>query len=323
MWEPLTAFIREHNSFLITTHVFPDGDAVGSALSLARMLRRLGKKALVVIDHPVPKVFRFLDTQKTIKVYDPSWSKRMVACDAAVVVDVGTLDRLGQVGREIRRASMKTACIDHHRTNSHFADVNVVDTHASSTGEMIHTLACELDIKLTPAIADGLFVAVATDTGWFRFPNTTPHTHRLAAELMEHGAKPDRIYRQVYETVEWPRLTLMKHVLDTLSSASDGQIAYFYATEAMMSEAGATHEDAEGFTDIPRVLRGVKLIIFFREADGQIKVSLRSKDGPSVEKLARKYGGGGHAKAAGISMKGPLKTTMNTILGEAKRLLSH
>jgi bifunctional oligoribonuclease and PAP phosphatase NrnA len=322
MWKDLKALIKKHHSFVVTTHVFPDGDAVGSAMSLTNILHRLGKKVLVINDHAIPKIFRFLDPRGLAKVYDESLREEIAKYDVAIVADVGTLDRLGEVGSVIRRSKLTTACIDHHRTNSNFADVNVVDTHAAATGEMIYALAHQLDVSITPALATSLFVALATDTGWFRFPNTTPHTHRVAAELKEAGAKHESIYQQIYETLEWSRLALMKHVLETLRSACDGQIAYFYATEEMMKKAKATHEDTEGFTDIPRALRGVKLIIFFREADGQIKISLRSKDGPSVEKLAKKHGGGGHAKAAGIAMDGPLKSVIRTILADATELLT-
>ena len=321
MWQKTRALIRKYRSFLITTHVFPDGDAVGSELALAALLRKLGKRALVVNEHPVPKIYAFLDPRRTAKTCTKKLRPRMAKCDAAFVVDVSSLERAGRVGAWIDEAGLPTACIDHHKTNAHFADVNVVDPGAASTGEMIYDLATRLRVPITRPIADRLFVAIATDTGWFRFPNTTPGTLRVAAELMEAGARTDRLYGAVHETLRWQRMALMRDVLGTLRSECGGQIAHFYATESMLRRVGATYEDTEGFTDLPRVLHNVKLIFFFRQIGRTVKVSIRSKDGPSVEGLARKHGGGGHAKAAGVVMAGPLRKAMKTLLADARKLL--
>lgn len=320
VWRKVKATIRANRSFVIATHVFPDGDALGSELALGQILRGQGKKVLVVNEHPIPKTYRFLDPRGTAKVYTKKLRWQIDAADVAFVVDVGSLHRLGRVGDVIERAKITTVCIDHHKTNDRFADVNVVDISAASTGELIHDLADELGVSITRSLAERLFVATATDTGWFRFPNTTERTLRRAAELIEAGARPDRLYEAVYETLGWQRMNLMKRVLGTLRSECGGRIAYFYATKRMLRAARATHEDMEGFVDIPRVLRGVQLILLFRETDGKIKVSLRSKGGPSVERLARKHGGGGHARAAGIALKGTLTSAMKTILADAREL---
>jgi phosphoesterase RecJ-like protein len=321
MWNRAISLIRRHRTFLVTSHVFPDGDAVGSQLALAQVLRKLGKKVLVVNDHPFPRAYRFLDPRATARVHTKKLAARIARCDVAVVVDAGSLDRVGRVGPVIESAGLTTVCIDHHKTNSRFADVNVVDPEVASTGEMVYRLARGLHVPITRRLAERLFVAVATDTGWFRFPNTTPETLRDAAELVTAGARPDRLYRSVYETLPWRRMDLMKRVLGTLGSACNGRIAYFYATEKMLRETQARHEDTEGFIDIPRVVRTVQLIFFFREVGSQVKVSIRSKDGPSVEALAKRHGGGGHARAAGIAMKGPLRRVIRTILAEAEELL--
>ena len=320
-WRGVRAFIDRHQSFLVTSHIFPDGDAVGSQLALAAALRTLGKKVLVVDEHPVPKIYEFLDRRRTAKVYDRKLDARIAKCDAAFVVDVSSLERVGELGGAIARAGLATACIDHHRTNAGEFGVNVIVPTAASTGELIYDLVLDLGVSVAPAIARAVFVAESTDTGWFRFPNTTPHAHRLAADLVERGVKPGQMYAAIHETVRWQRMNLMKLVLGTLHSACDGRIAYFYMTHDMLRESGATQEDAEDFTDIPRVLHSVKLILFFRETRGKIKISLRSKDGPSVVGIAKKHGGGGHAKAAGILMDGTLDAAIKTILADAKALL--
>lgn len=321
MWSEVETFIDEHGSFLLTTHIFPDGDAVGSELALGRALRKLGKRVLLVNEHPVPKIYEFLDPRGSVKTYREELDARIARCTAAFVLDVGSLERLGRVGPVIERAGLPAACIDHHQTNARFAEVNVVEPDAASTGELIYDLVGRLGVPITRSIATALFTAEATDTGWFRFPNTTPRVLRIAAELIERGVSPERTYAAIHETVRWERMELIKRVLGTLESAADGRIAYFYLTRRMLEETGASEEDAEDLTELPRVLHTVKLILFFRETRGKIKVSLRSKDGPSVDGLARRYGGGGHRRAAGILIDGPLRKVMNTILDEAKALL--
>lgn len=319
-WRKVKEILDAGRSFVVATHIFPDGDAVGAELALAHVLRKLGKRVLVVNEHPVPKAYRFLDPRGSAKVYAPRMARRIATCDAAFVVDVGSLERLGHVGEEIKRAGMPSVCIDHHKTNDRFATVNIIDTSVASTGELIHDLAKTLGVPLTPAVATCLFAATATDTGWFRFANTTPRALRLVAELVEQGACPERAYEAIYETLGWQRMALMKRVLGTLRSECGGQIAYFYATKRMLRAARASEEDTDGLVDLPRTLRGVRLIIFFRESDGKIKVNLRSKRGPAVDQLARRYGGGGHARAAGIAMKGRLADAMRAILADARRL---
>ncbi len=321
MWDEVRTFIDEHDSFLVTTHIFPDGDAIGSELALARALRKLGKRALVVNEHPTPRTYEFLDPDGSIKTYTEDLDDRIARCTGAFVLDVGSLERLGNVGPALERAGPPTACIDHHKTNGGFADVNVIDPRAASTGELIYDLVRALDVPVTRGIADALFIATATDTGWFRFPNTSPRVHRMAADLIELGVEPARIYAAIHETDRWERMELVKRVLGTLEGAADGRIAYFYLTNAMLEETGATEEDAEELTDLPRPIEAVQLILFFRETRGKIKVSMRSKDGPPVDTLAGKYGGGGHARAAGILMEGELADVMNTIVDEAKALL--
>ncbi len=323
MWQKVKSVIRRGRSFLITTHVFPDGDAVGSQLALGLMLRKLGKKTLLVAEHPLPKVYRFLDPAGSAKVYSQQFDSRIEKCDAAFSVDVSTFERLGRIGPVLRRANINTVCIDHPKSTTRFAEVNVVDKSAASSAELIYSLAKSLRVNVTPRLAKLLFVATATDTGWFRFANTTPRALRVAAELVQKGARPNRAYQAVYETLEWQRMALMERALGTLRSDCNGRIAHLCLTRRMLRETGAKHEDAEDFVNIPRALRGVQLIILFREVEGGIKVSLRSKGGPSVEKLARKHGGGGHANAAGAIIKGPLNKVMKTVLADARRLLTN
>ncbi len=322
MWHNVARLIRQNRSFLITTHVFPDGDAVGSELALAEMLKTLGKKVLIVNQDPIPGIYRFLDPRKTARTYSARLRPAIARCDVAFIVDVSTRERVGTMADAIRDAGIPSVCIDHHETNSRFAGLNVVGKGVASTGEMICGLARALRVPLTARLARCLFVAVATDTGWFRFSNTNPDVLRIAAELVKAGAKPDALYEAVYETLEWRRMALMERVLGTLRSECGGRIAHMHLTRQMLCETGANQEDTEGFIDLPRVLRGVQMILFFREVGGKVKVSLRSKGGPPVHALAAKYGGGGHARAAGIRTDGPLEKVIRSVLADACRLFA-
>jgi phosphoesterase RecJ-like protein len=319
-WQPVQAFLRERTSFVITSHVYPDGDAVGSQLALAGVLRQMGKKVMVADEHPVPAVFQFLDRRGTVRVFDAGIERRLARADAAFLLDAADPDRAGAVGEAIRRAGLPIACIDHHKTHASICDVNVIVPDAASTGELVYALARSLGTKLTPAIARAMMVALTTDTGWFRFPKTRGDQLRIAAELVDAGARPEALYAAVYESEGWQRMRLRQLVTATVQSAADGRIAWLYATEEMFRQTGATHEDCERFTEIPRELGDVQIILFFREADGKVKVSIRSK-GPAIDGLARKHGGGGHALASGATVEGKLQDVMKSVLEDAVALL--
>lgn len=321
MWANVKKVIKRSETFVITTHVYPDGDAVGSALALAQILRDLGKKVLVVNHHSVPQMYKFLDPNGQMKAWDDSYAKRVKNRDVIFVVDVSTFERMGDVGPAIKESRATTICIDHHKTNDRFAKINIIADRSASTGELIYSLAKSLGVTISSRIADLLFTAVATDTGWFRFSNTSSSVFKTAAELTTKGVRPDKLYESTYENMPWQRMALLERVLSTLHSACDGKIACMYATKKMFVETGATNEDTEGFIDHPRSLRDVKVIIFFREVDDTVKVSMRAKsDGPHVDEIAKQFGGGGHRRAAGIVLKCSLGQAEKRVLKAASTL---
>lgn len=321
MWSKVKNVIRRSDTFVVTTHVYPDGDAVGSALALAQILRDLGKKVLVVNHHPVPPMYKFLDPNNKVKTWNAAFVRRVKKSDVIFVVDVSTFNRMGDVGPAIKESRATTICIDHHKTNDRFADINIIDDRSASTGELIYSLGKSLGVTISRRIADALFTAVATDTGWFRFSNTSSGVFKSAAELAVKGAKPDKLYEAIYENMDWPRMALLEQILSTLHAECGGKVACMYATKKMFEETGATNEDTEGFIDFPRSLRDVKVIIFLREIDGKVKVSMRSKrGGPSVDKIAKEFGGGGHRRAAGIVFRCPLELAEKKVLKAASTL---
>jgi len=323
MWDRLIELINTHRRFQVTTHVNPDGDAVGAQVGLALFLEALGKSTLLVNDDPVPRIYHFLDPEARVRVYEPERADpEIAACDAAIVVDVGALDRVGRVGEALHRHRVPTACIDHHTTNDGFADVNVIDPLASSSSALVLELMRAMGRRPTPPIAEALFVGLGTDTGWFRFPNARPATFRNAAELIECGAQPGQLYERIYENLSWPRTHLLARTLATLQSDADGRIAYATITREMFGETGAAQEEVEGFVDKFRELGGVEVLILFRERpEGGTRVSLRAKHDADVGSLAARFGGGGHRRAAGATLDEPLDVAIPTILAAARELL--
>jgi phosphoesterase RecJ-like protein len=323
MWQDVIQLIGAHRRFLLATHVHPDGDAVGALVGLGLFLDELGKDALFIMDDPVPRIYQFLDPDGRVRRYDPERDDpQIAACDAAVVLDVGSLDRVGRVGEALRKHSVPTACIDHHATNDGFADINAVDRGAASTSSLVLDLMRAMGRTPSARAAEALFTGLATDTGWFRFPNASPQALRDAAELIESGAEPSRIYGKVYEELSWPRTRLLGRAMATLQEDAGGRIAYFTVTREMFQETGALESEVEGFVDNFREIGGVEIIIFFRERpEGGTRVSMRAKGDADVGSLAASLGGGGPRAAAGATLDDPLSSAIPTVLAAARRLL--
>ncbi|HRR82740.1 MAG TPA: bifunctional oligoribonuclease/PAP phosphatase NrnA [Planctomycetota bacterium] len=324
MWTALIEFLRTHHRFLITTHVHPDGDALGAQIGLARFLRTLGKQTVLINSDPVPRIYRFLDASGTVRAYQSERDDpELAACDAAIVVDVASLERVGAVGEALRAAGLPTACIDHHVTNAGLGHVAVIAPTASSSSSLVLDLIRTTGRPPDAAVAEALYVGLATDTGWFRYANATPQAFHDAAQLVACGASPPRVYELVYENLSWPRTHLLARALATLRAEADGRIAYVAITRQMFDETGAADEEVEGFVDKLRELGGVEIILMFRETpDGGTKVSLRAKHDLDVGSLAASFGGGGHRRAAGITLSSPLAQVIPSILAAARRLLT-
>ncbi len=323
MWDDLIELLNAHERLLLTTHINPDGDAIGSLVGLGLYLEELGKTALLVIEHPVPPMYRFLDPEGSVRQYEPGRDDpEIAACDMAIVLDVGALDRVGGLEKPLRRHEVPIACIDHHATNNGFADVNIVRPEAASTASLILDLIRSMGHTPSPRVAEALYVGLATDTGWFRFPNASPQAFRDAAVLVEAGADVPGVYEAVYENHSAASLRLLGLALASLQTDCDGQLAWITLTQAMFEETGADESETEGIIDHARRLGGAEILILFRElADGGTRVSLRAKHDLDVAALAARFGGGGHRKAAGIALDSPPATTIPTLLAAARDLL--
>lgn len=323
MWNALIEFIQAHRRFLVTTHVHPDGDALGAQIALAQLLGALGKQAVLINSDPVPRIYRFLDPDDRVRAYQPEREgPAIAACNAAIVVDVASLERVGAVGEALRASGLPTACIDHHVTNAGLGTVDVIVPTASSSSSLVLDLIRTMGRQPDAAAAEALYVGLATDTGWFRYANATPQAFRDAAQLVACGVSPPRVYELIYENLSWPRTHLFARALATLRAEAEGRIAYVTITREMFDETGAGDEEVEGFVDKLRELGGVEIIVMFREAPGGgTKVSLRAKHDLDVGSLAARFGGGGHRGAAGITLQEPMPHAIPPILAAARELL--
>jgi len=325
MWDDLIRLLDTHERFLVTTHIHPDGDAIGTLVGMGCLLEELGKAALLVCHDPVPPIYQFLDPDGQIRHYEPECDDAdIAACDAAIVLDVGALDRIGRVADALAKHAMPIACIDHHVTNDGFADVNVVVPDAASTASLVLDLTRAMGRTPSARVAEALYVGLATDTGWFRFHNATPQAFRDAADLVAFGASPIRVYESVYENRSAARMRLLGLALADLKTECDGRIAWVAVTNQMFADTGATEAELEGFVDNLRKVGGTEILILFRDRpEGGSRVSLRAKHDADVGSLAERFGGGGHRAAAGITLDTHLSSTIPTILAAARQLLDN
>lgn len=311
----VVALIQRKKSFLITGHVSPEGDVLGSGLALALALRRMGKSAEVVNRDPFPRQLLFLP-------HEGLYSQRETITQPAevlIVVDCGTLERTGYK-RPLPAEVLVN--IDHHVTNPSFGDVNWVLPTATATGEMIYDLLKALGVAITPPMATCLYTALATETGSFRYVNTSSKSLRIAAELIECGASPVQIAHALYDANTSGQMQLLGEVLTTMEIRPEDRLAWIRVTQSQLERTRTTLEDTEDFVNYPRSIEKVEVAIFFREAGPeQYKISFRSQGKVDVSLLAKRLGGGGHSYAAGCTRFGPWEKVKELVLASAREAI--
>jgi phosphoesterase RecJ-like protein len=301
--EPLEAIaqvLRGARRVLLTMHAWPDGDALGSTLGLAASLRAAGVDALVYNPSPVPPDLTFLPGANRV-VHSLGPSERF---DAIVACDAGHPSRLGaDLPGPDRRGTLIN--LDHHVTTPRFGDLNWIDPSASAVGVLVHRIIRHMGLPLPLEAAVPLYTSLVTDTGSFRYSNTDPETHRIAAELIQLGVRPWDVTCALYENQDPSRIQLLGLVLPTLERVLEGKVACLTVTAAACQAAGTAEETAEGFVVYPRSIAGVEVAVLFREELGRPwRVSLRSRGRVDVSAVARAFGGGGHQAAAGCEVAG-------------------
>lgn len=309
--------IQRHKRFLVSGHVDPEADTVGSQLALASLLRRLGKEVVIVDQDPLPDSCAFLPRLKQITLLKDLKKKSFKKPDCAIIVDCPTLERIGKV-KELITDEMTVINIDHHISNTMFGDVNWVDLEAAADGEMIFDIFNKFRMKLTKDEAVIIYTSILIDTGSFRYSNTTARTHIIAAELIKHGLDTNGIFEHLFELRPFPATRLLGLSLLTIKRSKDGKIVWLWLTNKMLKQVDAKFDDAENFINYARAVKGCKVALFFKETaqKGMIKVSFRGKRGIDVNKIAAKFGGGGHARAAGCTIKATAKEAQTKVLRE-------
>lgn len=317
--------IERGKNFVLTTHVNPDGDGLGSEIALAHYLRQLGKRVQIFNHSLTPPNYEFLDPLGDIQIFDKTRDGHVVEeSDAVFILDISDWKRLRELGEYMRALEVYKICIDHHPLNEAFVDTDVIYPGASSTGEMIYELLARLGARIDGRIAQALYTAIMTDTGGFRFSNTTPNAHRVTAELIgKGGVQPQQIYQNVFENQPPQRMRLLAHVLANLHFEEKGRLVWFIVTRAMLDETGTQPHDTEGFADFPRSIEGVQVSLMFLETkDGKVKISFRSKGKHVINGLAGRFGGGGHQFAAGAVIEGTMQEVVTMVVEEARMLFS-
>ncbi|OGW50282.1 MAG: hypothetical protein A2078_12990 [Nitrospirae bacterium GWC2_57_9] len=306
---PIIAALERSVTVLVSVHKSPDGDALGSQLALVLALEKKGKKVIAQNLDPVPEIYRFLPGSERIKV-GRALSGRF---DAIVVLDADP-PRTGLFDGGVPADMLIN--IDHHVTNPRQWPLTWLDADAAATGEMIHELIRQLNVPINPEIALCLYTSIFTDTGSFRYANTTARSMRIAADMIDAGADPWLVTENVYESFAYRRLKLLGNVLAGIEKSEDGRVAWVVVTEELFRQNGATPEDTDNFVNFVRSTKGVEVAVLFRQtADRQYKISLRSKGRIDLAGLAQSLGGGGHKNAAGSTLDGTLGEVKKRVLG--------
>jgi phosphoesterase RecJ-like protein len=310
--DEVVAALRSRSRWAVTSHARPDGDAVGSVLASVAILRALGKQAEGFLSDGVPYIYRNLPGADELGT-GPVESARY---DGALILECHGLDRAELPGME----GLFSVNVDHHATYDEYVDVNYVDAHAAAAGELVYRIALAAGVAVTPAMATNLYTAVLTDTGSFRFSNTTAETFSFARAMVLAGADPAAIARQVYFSNPARKMHLLGCALRNLHC--EGPISWMHITQADMSASGASEEDCEGVVNWALGIDGIEATAFLRQLpEGGYRVSLRSKGAIDVACIARQFGGGGHACASGHDIAGPLAAALDQILAALRAAL--
>lgn len=309
--------IKGVNTVAILPHVSVDGDALGSSIALAYAVKEMGVKPIIYMEEEIPSSYKFLPGTEFTKTYQGEVKKY----DLVLALDTGDIERLGK-RVEIFNIASDTINIDHHATNTKFAKLNYVKTSSSATGEIIYQLIKKAKIPLTKEISTCIYVAITTDTGGFRYNNTTSITHLIVSDLINNGVDVAKVSQLLFETMPLSKTRLTGLAIETLEILEDGKTAFITVTENMIKKAAAKEEDCDGIVNIGRNIKGVEVGVLIREnSNNGFKINLRSKNYVDVSIIANKLGGGGHKNAAGCTVKGNMEDIKQMLLKEIRDVL--
>jgi phosphoesterase RecJ-like protein len=315
-WPRFVQLVHQSRRFVLTSHVRPDCDAVGSELGMAAVLERLGKEVAIVNPTPVPPNLRFLDPQGKLQALGSNGvSERLDSADVLMVLDTTAWGQLGDMGDVIRSSKATKVVLDHHVSGDDLGAEVFKDTQAEATARLVVEAAEQLGAEIEPDDAGPLFAALATDTGWFRFASTTAETYRLAALLADAGAKPAQVFKDLYENDTLGRLHLIGRAMGRAQVELDGRLIHTWLDRDDFARTGALPSDSEDVVNMTLSVGGTQVaLILVEQPGGGFKISFRSRCQVDCSLMAEQFGGGGHKNAAGALIDGPLDTVQSTVL---------
>ncbi len=323
-WKKFAETMRSHERFLLTSHIRPDCDALGSELGMAGVLRAIGKEVHILNGQATPPPLRFIDPENQIRALGEQVPlDKVPAHDALVILDTSAWAQLGPMGEVVRNTTAKKYVLDHHAGEDDLGAVFFKNTRAEAAGRLVVEAADALGVALTPEIARPLYAAIATDTGWMRFGSTTGDTYRVVARLVDAGASPPEIYRELYEQDTLGRLKLRGRILARTETDLEGRLAHTHVLKNDFTETGALASDTEDVINMTLTIAGVEFaVILIEQAEGDaFKISFRSRCEVDCNQLAKQFGGGGHKAAAGAFLKGPFPEVQTRILDAVRAAL--
>jgi len=312
---------------LVTTHTRPDGDACGCVVAVAEMLKTIGKNVKTILPSELPEWYEFLFSEKPSVLDKDVNVKQLIdgsffQPDLIIIVDTNSRNQLAEMADFIKQNKAAVLVIDHHITGDGLGDVEMVDTKAAAAGLIVFDLFKYAGWDINENIAQALFVAIATDTGWFRFASTDSRVHKASAELIEYGVNSAELFHKMYQSFSLPRFRLMTAMLNTLKLHFDGRYAEQHLLLKDFKDTGAEYKDTENLIDECQKIETVEVCsLFVEQKDGRVKCSLRSRGGVDVREVAQKFGGGGHKEASGVHLAGPLEDAKKSIKTEIEKQL--
>lgn len=321
-WNQINNYISEAKTILITMHENPDGDGLGSATAMYHYLKEVDKDCRIIQVSKLPLEYFYLNEGDIIETYDPDRHGKWIAkVDLVIIFDVGDFKRIRGIKDQIEHHNIATLNIDHHpHPEDHPFTHNVVDLQAASTGDMVYDyIKTVRDGNITKTMAEGIYTAVMTDTGCFRYSNTDSHCHNIAIECIEVGVDTTSLYQRIYESSSHARVALLGKILRDIHYELDGEFAWFVIDQKMMDDAKATNADVEGFSDFVRTIRGVEVSMMVLENDdGSCRLNFRSMGKYIINGVASELGGGGHQFAAGAIVNESIETLLSSAVEKTK-----
>ncbi len=323
-WEALQTILNTHQRFILTSHIRPDCDALGSEIGMAGILQAMGKEVMIVNGHQTPPSLCFMDPAQSILVIGDTITAEEIKGDCLIVLDTSAWAQLGPMADVLRKFPGTKVVIDHHVGEDDLGAQFFKDTSAEATGHLVTKLAQHMGVKISRTMANALYAAIATDTGWFRFQSTTSETYRVIAQLMDAGASPAAIYGDLYERDTIGRVRLRGRILSRVQTECNGQLVHTFVRKEDFIESGALASDTEDAINLPLAIEGTKVaIILIEQLKGGFKISFRSRCHVDCNELARLFGGGGHRAAAGAFVEAEFVELQQKVLHATRQAVAN